>query len=224
MLSGMHGHCSGPGLAAPGKNKLIHVARAAVCMTGSIQPEVLRDALGRKNFENGLAARLLLAMPPRARKRWTEQEVQRLLDNSPAVYKPIWFVFLMTGLRHGELAELRWGDVDLNRAEIHVRPDIAKTGKGGRIPMGEELVEVLAELKPLDATDGDFIFTNRRGNPWRCNLLKRFQCCLRLAQIDPDGVCIHSLRYTFVTSLLRAGGEHQREFRPRLARRGRARV
>lgn len=55
--------------------RTIHVSRAAVSITGGIQPVTLREALGRRHFDNGLAARLLLAMPPRRVKRWSEAQV-----------------------------------------------------------------------------------------------------------------------------------------------------
>jgi hypothetical protein len=56
-------------------HKTIYVPRAAVSITGTIQPETLRRALGQEYFENGLAARLLLVMPPRRRKQWTEADL-----------------------------------------------------------------------------------------------------------------------------------------------------
>lgn len=70
-----------------GPVKLIHVPRAAVSITGGIQPEVLKCALGREHFEDGLAPRLLLAMPPRKQKRWTETEI------SPAIEEELARVF-----------------------------------------------------------------------------------------------------------------------------------
>lgn len=64
--------------------RLIYVPRAAVSIAGCIQPGTLAMALGgrsdsadgHEHFENGLAARLLLAMPPRHSAFWTEIEVQ----------------------------------------------------------------------------------------------------------------------------------------------------
>jgi len=63
-----------------GDKKTIHVRRAAVSIVGSIQPETLCRALGAEHFEDGLAARLLLAMPPRQAKHWTEAEIDEDLD------------------------------------------------------------------------------------------------------------------------------------------------
>ena len=58
-----------------GDKTTIYVPRAAVCLTGGIQPDTLRRCLTPEFFENGLAARLLLAMPPRRPKRWIEAEI-----------------------------------------------------------------------------------------------------------------------------------------------------
>ena len=53
----------------------IFVPYAAVSITGSIQVGVLRRVLAEEYFDNGLAARLLLAMPPPRVRRWTDAEV-----------------------------------------------------------------------------------------------------------------------------------------------------
>ena len=53
----------------------VYVPMAAVSIAGGIQPGILRSSLGQKHLQNGLAARLLLAWPPRRRKRWTEADI-----------------------------------------------------------------------------------------------------------------------------------------------------
>jgi hypothetical protein len=55
--------------------RTIHVPQAAVCVSGGIQPAILRRALGVEHRESGLAARLLLTCPPRKAKRWTEADI-----------------------------------------------------------------------------------------------------------------------------------------------------
>jgi hypothetical protein len=72
--------------------RTIHVPRAAVCIAGGVQPKALAAALigryrpqdaapeamnkpDKEHFDNGLAARLLFAMPPPRPKRWTEDEL-----------------------------------------------------------------------------------------------------------------------------------------------------
>lgn len=63
-----------------GDRRTIVVPRATVSVTGGIQPGVLRRALTPQHRESGLAARLLLACPPRRTKTWTEDEIDPALD------------------------------------------------------------------------------------------------------------------------------------------------
>lgn len=67
-----------------GAVRTVFVPRAAVSITGGIQPETLRRSLGNEHLANGLAARLLVTMPPRTAKRWTDAavapELQRDVD------------------------------------------------------------------------------------------------------------------------------------------------
>ena len=63
-----------------GDHRTIFVPMASMSITGGVQPEVLARSLGRAYFENGLAARLLLAFPPRQKKRWTEADIDPDLE------------------------------------------------------------------------------------------------------------------------------------------------
>ncbi|MCX5676258.1 MAG: DUF3987 domain-containing protein [Planctomycetota bacterium] len=74
-----------------GDKTTIYVPRAAVSIVGGIQPGILRRVLTAEYQESGLAARLLMVMPPRRPKRWTERELsardeQRLDD----LYANLW--------------------------------------------------------------------------------------------------------------------------------------
>ena len=51
------------------------IPRAAVALTGTIQPEVFRRAAGVEENESGLTARLLVAMPAPRPVRWSDAEV-----------------------------------------------------------------------------------------------------------------------------------------------------
>ncbi len=74
-----------------GDRKLIFIPRAAVSVCGGIQPEPLRAALGRNHFEDGLAARLLLAMPPRKEKQWREETIRATTRKRVAdVFSRLW--------------------------------------------------------------------------------------------------------------------------------------
>jgi hypothetical protein len=70
-------HRAGPLLVdrKTGDKTTIYVPRASICIAGGIQPETLRRCLTPEFYDNGLAARLLLAMPPKRVKRWTEADL-----------------------------------------------------------------------------------------------------------------------------------------------------
>lgn len=59
-----------------------YVPRAAVSITGGIQPGALRRAIGTANRENGLLARLFFTMPPRRKRQWTDAEVSQSANAS----------------------------------------------------------------------------------------------------------------------------------------------
>jgi hypothetical protein len=67
-----------------GDQTTIYVAHAALGIVGGVQPAILRMTLATEHFEDGLAARLLLAMPPRQPKRWSEMEVDDDLNRALA--------------------------------------------------------------------------------------------------------------------------------------------
>jgi len=58
-----------------GDRRITHVERAAVSICGTIQPAILARTLSREHFEDELAARFLLAMPPALPKQWNESTV-----------------------------------------------------------------------------------------------------------------------------------------------------
>ena len=139
----------------------------------------------------------------RHRRFLQEKETAALLDASPEPFKTIWEAFIFTGMRKGELESLQWRDVDLQEREIKLRPENTKSGTSRVIPIFSELYEDLLRLKKSAASE--FVFVNRDGRPWKNNLLKRFKTCVKRAELDFDGVDLHSLRYTFVSQLLRHG-------------------
>ena len=74
-----------------GDRPTIHVPRAAVCITGGIQPGILRRMFTAEHYESGLAARFLMAMPPRMAKQWTGLEVSRMAEQALAdVFTGLW--------------------------------------------------------------------------------------------------------------------------------------
>ncbi len=62
----------------------IYVPHATVSVTGTIQPGVLRRVMTNEHHESGLLARLLLAMPPRRQRMWTDADIPRRTEDGYA--------------------------------------------------------------------------------------------------------------------------------------------
>lgn len=64
--------------STPSARRTIIIPRAAVSVTGGVQPAILQQVLmgnGREHITDGLAARFLMAYPPQKLKRWTDAEI-----------------------------------------------------------------------------------------------------------------------------------------------------
>ena len=74
----------------------------------------------------------------------SKDEEQRLLESSADHIKPIIITALHTGLRYGELINLRWQDIDFEGRYIVVRT--SKTGRSRKVPMNDTVKETLEQL------------------------------------------------------------------------------
>jgi len=113
--------------------------------------------------------------------------------------------FIYTGVRRGELLNLRLGDVDAEAKALRV-----ERGKGRKtriIPMVEELIEALEDwLQYRPACDHDYLFSTNRGNriyPTRLQVI--WKKTLKRSGLRRSGVSMHTLRHSFATLLLQSG-------------------
>ena len=105
-------------------------------------------------------------------------------------------------MRYGELSELVWKDITFDGENSHVlvRASISKNKKETRIPLIQELEELLASFRPQDAKPTDRVF--KEGVP-RCATLRKDLKAAGIPYIDESGryADFHALRYTFNTWL-----------------------
>lgn len=100
----------------------------------------------------------------------TRDEIRRFLDAARAEPEPIVFVLyataVYTGMRAGELAGLRWSDVDFDRRTINVRRSYdgkTKTRASRRfVPIVDALLPTLREWHA--ECSGELVFPNAAGN------------------------------------------------------------
>lgn len=70
-------------------------------------------------------------------------EVRALLDTAPLPWRDFYFALLVTGMRCGEMAALRFDDIDWVAKELVVRSRTAKNNTERRIPIDPGLLTIL---------------------------------------------------------------------------------
>lgn len=159
---------------------------------------------------------------PQATPRFlTDTEQAQLLAAAQPQWRSMMLVALRTGLRIGELRGLHWGDVDLDRRVIQVRRTDpgrrtmdATSPKGKRertVPLTNEAVAVLAEMRPADAKFGDFVWgaLMKREGETRTRARSETGCThgMKFARKAAKlrGVGWHTLRHTYASALVMRG-------------------
>lgn len=86
----------------------------------------------------------------------TEEEAERLIEVASEHLKPIILVALNTGMRRGEILNLRWNDVDFAEHFIFLKE--TKSGIMRKIPMSGFVAATLKGIK----RESEFVFCNPR--------------------------------------------------------------
>ncbi|HWG11123.1 MAG TPA: site-specific integrase [Rhodanobacteraceae bacterium] len=117
--------------------------------------------------------------------------------------QPLVLVAINTGLRRGELFSLEWRDVDLSRADLVVRAEVAKSGKARHVPLNAEAGDVLKRWKQ-QAADNGLVFPGR-GGARMTNINTAWATLCTDAQLDDFH--FHDCRHHFASKLVMAGAD-----------------
>jgi integrase len=160
---------------------------------------------------------------------WSPEEIKRVIRAAKAVaskpfakydYTTLITVAIHTGLRKGELLGLRWCDIDLKGASLHVRHKLSRKGKLEEpktpkavrtVPLAPDMVTLLTKHKLASSysNDTDFVFASSVGTPLNArNVVTRgFEPALKaagLAGLKPK-IVFHDLRHAFASFMIERG-------------------
>jgi integrase len=127
----------------------------------------------------------------------TDGDAKKLVEACGPAVRPVVITALNTGMRRGEILDLRWENVDFERRFIRV--ERSKNGRSRKVPMNSTLA---AELKLLRANGTPYVFTQRTGERLK-SIVTAFQTACRHSGIGH--VRFHDLRHTFATNLVMNG-------------------
>jgi len=142
----------------------------------------------------------------------TPEEEARLFAHLAESVKPLVTVALHTGMRKGELLNLRWDDVDFYTGTLRVRE--AKSGEGRSVVMNsvvraasqavrrEQIEKAREQAKGGREILSPYVFCSSKGR-FLHNLAKAWYPALEAAGIEDFR--FHDLRHTFASRLAMAG-------------------
>ena len=111
--------------------------------------------------------------------------------------KPIVITALHTGMRRGEILNLKWSNLDFQYSFIELLD--TKSGKARKIPISSTLNNVLSSIDKLS----EYVFINPKTNKPYTDIKKSFHKVLDKANIK--NFRFHDLRHTVATRLVEKG-------------------
>ena len=116
---------------------------------------------------------------------------------------PLVLLAINTGLRRGELLQLRWRDVDLQRRMLTVRGEGAKTRQTRYVPLNTEAVLVMKTWRPSVFEADSCVFSGAKDATPLVAVKKAWRGVLVAAKVT--SFRFHDLRHTFASKLVMAG-------------------
>jgi site-specific recombinase XerD len=136
-----------------------------------------------------------------------ESELDLILNHiNKEELKLVFILAFNTGMRLGELTNLRWENVDLQSGSITVKNDHSFSTKSKRdriIPMNEKVNGLLQ--KKISDKNGKYVFSKNGGIKLNDEYVsKNFKRAIRLAKLN-DRIHFHTLRHSFASRLVQKG-------------------
>jgi len=122
---------------------------------------------------------------------------------SGATLKAIIEVAVHTGMRKGEILNLKWKHVHLNQGYLEIEGDQQKSGEYSTIKLNPIILEILRCIPRR--LDSEYVFTGKiPGQPF-IDVKGPFEKAVAKAKLE--GVCFHTLRHTAASFMIGAGVE-----------------
>lgn len=115
--------------------------------------------------------------------------------------EPIVLTAMNTGLRRGELMELRWQDISLENRYLTVRATTAKSKKSRVVPLNDTVYQVLCDWREINP-DATYVYISGEDKPLT-DIKKPWLKLVEQAELKDFN--FHDLRHHFASKLVMAG-------------------
>ena len=127
-----------------------------------------------------------------------KEEIIRLISNCSPQLKSIVILAVNTGMRHGEIFNLKWNDINFKRDVICLLE--TKSGEKREVPMNESVKQALMNVSKY--SQSSYVFCHANGDKIK-DIRKSFWTALKKSGIKDFR--FHDLRHTAASQLVMAG-------------------
>lgn len=189
----------------------------------------VRSAARKEVIKSNPFADVRLVRPMRKiRPTWTAEQANQFFDAAEKRKDRLWAFYVMavaTGLRHGELLALQWGDIDFQNAVINVRHTLLEERNDGRtifslqpvktraseavVGLPAQAIRALRKHQEARLAEGlrtEFVFTTKNGTHYSKTTVRNAYVA-SMKRTDLPYIRIHDLRHTCATLLFAAGAD-----------------
>ena len=213
-VEGYRNHLRSKPTRSENARKPASINREMSCLHHLFDKAVEWDLIDKSPFNGGKS--LILKENNKRLRFLTEDEIKRLLDNSPAHLKKVVICALNTGMRRGEILTLKWSQI--RNGFIYLQK--TKTNEARQIPINDDLDRLFSRIRAEQNPKGSNVIgldkkpvkaiQCRSGHVFAYNgepmqgLKSSFSTALTNAEIDDFR--FHDLRHTFASLVLMRGG------------------
>jgi integrase len=129
------------------------------------------------------------------------EECVRLVEECDSHIRPMVVLALNTGMRKGEILNLKWENIDFKNKFILLNQEQTKNSERKEIPINNSVKEALQKI--TRRLDIQYVFYNQKTCRQYDNVAKSFNRALKKAGIQDFK--FHDLRHTFASQLVMAG-------------------
>ncbi len=113
---------------------------------------------------------------------------------------------VLTGLRRGEICNLKWEQVDIARRFLRIQSSATfrtKQGKMRNVPLSDPAFHLIQQR--FGRTTGEYVFSLNDARISESWVSHKFKSYVYEARLSNDALHFHSLRHTFASWLVQAG-------------------
>lgn len=153
----------------------------------------------------------------RRERIFSRNELKLLLDefhSLPSPYNQFMICVLLTGIRNGELAKMRWSEIETNVSAsntqvennelVNIWNSPASSNKHGnliRYVLSDQVIELIMTLPRINS----YVFTSGRGDNTHITSQRKIATQIRSKMAFNESWTLHDLRRTLVTYLSESG-------------------